>query len=140
MLDHGLGRPEFAADDGCVVVALPGPADNMDRVRVPASVPTGLTPTKEQALNDRQRAILHEAVTSGSVTTSWCLEALDVVKDTARRDFTHLVALSTPFSTSTSNTKTASLSTSTYCCTGYWLPGPRKRGESLKCVIQESLT
>jgi len=32
MLDHGLDRPRFASDGGCVVVTLPSPADNMDRI------------------------------------------------------------------------------------------------------------
>lgn len=93
MLDHGLGRPAFASDDGCVVVTLPGPADDMERIRVPEGVATGMTPAQEDALNDRQPAILQEAVSNGSVTTSWCLDALGVVKDTARRDFAHLVEL-----------------------------------------------
>ena len=93
MLDHGLDRPAFAPDDGCVVVTLPGPVDDMERIRIPEDMSTGLTPAQEQALNERQRAILSEAASSGAVTTRWCLEVLHVVKDTARRDFAHLVDL-----------------------------------------------
>jgi predicted HTH transcriptional regulator len=93
MLDHGLDRPAFALDQGCVVVALPGPGDDLDRIRISKETPTGLTPAQEEALSDRQRAILREAVTSGFITTAWCIEAFDIVKDTARRDFRHLVKL-----------------------------------------------
>ena len=61
----------------------------LSRVRVDEYPETAI----REALSDRQRAILHEAVSNGSVTTSWCLDALGVVKDTARRDFAHLVNL-----------------------------------------------
>jgi predicted HTH transcriptional regulator len=93
MLDHGLERPGFAADDGCIVLTLPGPADDMERIRLPAGVPTDLTPAQEDALNDRQRAILRHALENGAVTNRWCRQALGVVYDTAYRDITGLVDL-----------------------------------------------
>ncbi len=93
MLNHGLDRPSFATDDGCFVVTLPGPADNMDRIRVPEGVPSGLTPAQEEVLNDRQQVILKHALQQGSVTNRWCRQALGIVYDTAYRDLMNLVKL-----------------------------------------------
>ena len=93
MLDHGLDRPSFAPDDGCVVVTLPGPADNMERIRVLEDVPSGLTPAQEEVLNDRQRDILRHALENGTVTNRWCRQTLGIVYDTAYRDITGLVEI-----------------------------------------------
>jgi len=91
MLDHGLDRPVFTSDDGCVVVTLPGPVDDMERIRVPADVPTGLTPAQDEALNERQRRILEHAVETGAVTSGWCRDEFGVTYNTAYRDLSALV-------------------------------------------------
>ena len=93
MLDHGLDRPGFAPDDDCVVVTLPGPADNMNRIRVPEGISTELTPAQEEALNERQRRILEYAVETGAVTSGWCRKEFDVTYDTANRDLLAMMQL-----------------------------------------------
>ena len=93
MLDHGLDSPVFSTDEGCVVVTLPGPGDDLDRIRVQADRSLGITPAQREAINDRQEKILEHAVEEGFVTTAWCVEHLGVVKDTVRRDFAVLVRM-----------------------------------------------
>lgn len=93
MLDHGLERPVISIVDDEVVVTLPGPGDNLDRIRVSTQAAPGLKPSIEAKLNDRQKSILEEVVTNGSVTTGWCKKQFGVVQDTAVRDLKELVEL-----------------------------------------------
>lgn len=93
MLDHGLDKPVITIVDEEVVVTLPGPGDDLDRIRVSTQAALGLKPSIEAKLNDRQKSILAEVVTSGSVTTGWCKKQFGVVQDTAVRDLKELVEL-----------------------------------------------
>ena len=92
MLDHGLDRPILGTDTGYFQITFPGPAENVERLRVPESRLV-VTPAVEAQLNERQRKILAHALASGSVTTGWCMKTLDVVRDTAHRDLVGLVEL-----------------------------------------------
>ncbi len=92
MLDHGLDRPLIGTDTGYFQVTFPGPGENIERLRVPEGRLL-VTPAVEAQLNERQRKILAHALKSGSVTTGWCMETLDVVRDTAHRDLVGLVEL-----------------------------------------------
>jgi predicted HTH transcriptional regulator len=92
MLDHGLDPPMIGTDMGYFQVTFPGPGDAVERIRVPEGRLL-VTPAVEARLNERQRRILAHALESGSVTTRWCMETLDVVRDTAYRDLMGLVAL-----------------------------------------------
>jgi predicted HTH transcriptional regulator len=47
MLNHGLDAPMLDQQDGFLVVTLPGPAGNFDRLKVPADVADSITPAIE---------------------------------------------------------------------------------------------
>jgi ATP-dependent DNA helicase RecG len=89
MLGHGLDEPKLAIDDDYFVVTLPGPGENLDRIRV--------SDTQDSKtighLSARQQKIVEQAVLVGSVTASWCVENLDVSRNTAFLDINHLAEL-----------------------------------------------
>ena len=94
MLNHGLDQPTLGSDTGYFQVTFPGPADDLDRIRIPASAPGMMvTPAVEAQLNERQRKILARVLEFGSVTSGWCVKELGVVYDTANRDLKGLAAL-----------------------------------------------
>jgi predicted HTH transcriptional regulator len=93
MLDHGLNAHQLDQRDGYFKVILPGPNGNYARLRVPADARGFVPPSVEAALNERQKQIMVEVQTRGSVNTAWVLEHLDVARDTSRRDFAFLVSL-----------------------------------------------
>jgi len=90
MLNHGLEEPLLGTDTGYFQVTFPGPGDNIERLRVPEKRLL-ITPAVEAQLNDRQRRIMAHALKNGAVTTRWCIEELNVVRDTAHRDLVDLV-------------------------------------------------
>ncbi len=92
MINHGLEQPTIGTDTGYFQVVFPGPGNNIDRLTVPRAQLV-VTPAIELELNDRQRKILKHVAEDGSVTTGWCMEALDIVRDTAHRDLVALVKL-----------------------------------------------
>ncbi len=93
MQDHGLDAHKLDQRDGYFKVILPGPDGDFDRLRTPADVQGLIPPSVEAQLNDRQKRIMVEVQAVGSVSTSWVIEHLGVVRDTARRDFEHLKGL-----------------------------------------------
>jgi predicted HTH transcriptional regulator len=92
MLNHGLDQPLLGSDSGYFQITFPGPAENIERLRVPERQLV-VTPAVEAQLNERQRKILAHALESGSVTAGWCMETMGVVRDTAHRDLVGLVVL-----------------------------------------------
>jgi ATP-dependent DNA helicase RecG len=93
MLNHGLEQPLLGTDTGYFQVSFHGPGDNLDRLRVPVGIGTGLLPAQEERLNVRQLKILEEAVLQQSVTSGWCRKAFDISYDTANRDLLEMVDL-----------------------------------------------
>ncbi|MDX8406218.1 MAG: ATP-binding protein [Mariprofundus sp.] len=93
MLDHGLDKPVITIVDDEVVVTLPGPGDDLDRIRVSTESPTGLKASVEAKLNARQKAALEEAILNGSVTSGWICDKQQVTRETAVQDLTSLVEL-----------------------------------------------
>jgi len=93
MLDHGLDSPEFNIIDDEVVVKLPGPGENLDRIRTPADIASGLEPSVENKLTDRQKEILSEAVLHGSVTSGWVTKTYGITRETAVQDLGKLKEL-----------------------------------------------
>ncbi len=94
MLDHGLDRPTFARDDGCVVVTLLGPAENMDRIRISAEkVAEFIPPSAEGKLNARQKQMAGMLIRGEELTSRLCEERFGVTRDTANRDFKGLMSL-----------------------------------------------
>lgn len=89
MLEHGLDPPRLAHEDDYFVVTLPGPGDNLDRIRV-----TKKQDDKSLAhLSERQQRIVQQAILDGSVTASWCVANLQISRATAFRELNSLVEL-----------------------------------------------
>jgi predicted HTH transcriptional regulator len=94
MLDHGLGQPRLGTETGYFQVIFPGPGDDLERLRVPASAVTQIVPPSVEAqLNQRQRKIVTQILKQGFVTSGWCKKQLAVAYDTVRRDLLHLIEL-----------------------------------------------
>ena len=93
MLDHGLDAPLVALDDDSFVLTLPGPADDLSRIRTPQSQSTELPKSVTEELNKRQQSILELAIQSGSITNRQIQEQFKVVRDTAYRDISILCEL-----------------------------------------------
>ena len=94
MLDHGLEAPQLDVQDGYFQVILPGPGNNLDRLRTPAKIETAfVSPSVEQQMNERQKAIVAHVLEHGVVTSGWCRKNIPVVYDTIRRDLLDLVKL-----------------------------------------------
>ena len=93
MLDHGLEVPHVALDEDRFVLTLPGPGEDLGRIKAPASAAESLPKSVLEELNERQKAILELAISSGSVTNRQVQEQFKVVRDTAHRDLTTLCEL-----------------------------------------------
>ena len=94
MLNHGLNQPLFGTDTGYFQVIFPGPADDLDRLRVPAFASGVLvTPAIEAQLNERQRKMVALLATGETLTSRRCEEEFGVTRDTATRDFGLLMRL-----------------------------------------------
>jgi predicted HTH transcriptional regulator len=93
MQDHGLSAHKLDQRDGYFKVILPGPDGDFDRLITPADVQGLVLPSVEARLNDRQKQIMVQVQTEGSVSTAWVIDNMKVVKDTARRDFALLLDL-----------------------------------------------
>jgi len=93
MLNHGLGEPSIAQQDGFFVVTLPGPAGDFDRIKTPAAVAGPVTPAIEAQLNERQKRIVAQVLAAGAVTRGWCVAEFGVANDTAGRDLKALTEL-----------------------------------------------
>jgi len=89
MLRHGLDEPKLSIADGYFVVTLPGPGDDLERIRVPSTQGNQVI----EQLSERQQKIIQQAVLAGSVTASWCVENLKVSRKTAFKDLRQLVEL-----------------------------------------------
>ena len=93
MLDHGLELPRVALDEDRFVLTLPGPGDDLSRIKAPAAAGEDLPKSVLEELNQRQLAVLELAVSTGSVTNRQIQDQFKVVKDTALRDLTILCEL-----------------------------------------------
>lgn len=93
LLDHGLEVPHVALDEDRFVLTLPGPGEDLGRIKAPASAAESLPKSVLVELNERQKAILELAISSGSVTNRQVQEQFKVVRDTAHRDLTTLCEL-----------------------------------------------
>jgi predicted HTH transcriptional regulator len=94
MLNHGLDQPRLATDTGYFQVIFPGPADNLDRLRVPPSA-TGrlVTPAVEAKLNERQRKMVALLVEGEELTSRRCEKEFGITRETATKDFELLMDL-----------------------------------------------
>ncbi len=92
MLNHGLDEPILGVDMGYFQITFPGPGDNIERLRVPEKR-IMVTPAVEAQLSERQKQIIRQVLTAGSVTRRWCVSQFNVANDTAGRDLKGLVDL-----------------------------------------------
>ena len=92
MLNHGLDEPVLGTDMGYFQITFPGPGDNIERLRTPAARLT-VTPAVEAQLNERQRAMVALLVQGEILTSRRCEKEFGVTRDTANRDFSHLISL-----------------------------------------------
>lgn len=86
MLQHGLDAPQLAYKDDYFVVTLPGPGNNLDRIKVPAQRDNKVLET----LSERQQQIVQQALLAGSISASWCVENLQISRATVFRDLNRL--------------------------------------------------
>ena len=93
MLDHGLEVPHVGTDEDRFVLTLPGPDNDLGRIKAPASAAEALPQSVLEALNPRQQAILELVIATGSLTNRQVQENFGVVRDTALRDLTLLLQL-----------------------------------------------
>lgn len=92
MLNHGLDQPIIGTESGYFQVTFLGPGENLDRVLVPEARLL-VTPAIEAQLNERQKRVLEEVLTSGYVSSGWLVKELGVSYDTANRDLKALIEL-----------------------------------------------
>ncbi len=91
MVDHGLEPPEYSFKDGYFRVLLKGPAEKVDRLKVPSSV--GISAAIEERLTERQRKMA-ELLASGEVLTSgYCQKEFGISGVTVVQDLATLVDL-----------------------------------------------
>ena len=92
MLNHGLDAPKLAGESGYFQVTLPGPAENIDRIKVP-DTRLLVTPAVEAKLNTRQKRMVELLAEGGQLTSRSCQKQFGVTRDTAARDFKLLIEL-----------------------------------------------
>lgn len=94
MVDHGLEPPQFNSNNGFFEVVLFGPGDDIDRLRVRGdSVGQIISPSVEAKLSPRQRQMMVLLVQGQQLTSRRCEKEFGITRDTANRDFTHLISL-----------------------------------------------
>ncbi|MBI1979872.1 MAG: DUF4062 domain-containing protein [Elusimicrobia bacterium] len=94
MLNHGLDQPLLGTDTGYFQITFPGPGENLERLRVPVSVPGALvTPAVEAQLNERQKKMLALLAAGGKLTSRRCEGEFGITRDTAARDFSLFMKL-----------------------------------------------
>ena len=91
MQDYGLDAHKLDQRDGYFKVILPGPDGDFDRLRAPADIQGLIPPSVEAQLNERQKKIMVQVQTEGSVTSGWCRKTFGVAYQTVYRDLTGLV-------------------------------------------------
>lgn len=91
MLNHGLDEPKIGLIDGELVVTLPGPGDDLERIKAPYHIQGPISPAVEAELNERQKNILRHVLTEGKVTSGWCGKTFGITRETAVQDLNALV-------------------------------------------------
>lgn len=93
MLDHGLVLPHVALDEDRFVLTLPGPADDLSRIKAPASAAEGLPKSVLEELNKRQVAILERLAAGEELTSAQMQRDFSVTRETIARDMAALIEL-----------------------------------------------
>ena len=93
MLDHGLELPHVAVDEDRFVLTLPGPGDDLSRIKAPASTAEGLPKSVVEELNQRQRAILERLAAGEELTSARMQSDFSVTRETVAQDMAALIEL-----------------------------------------------
>jgi predicted HTH transcriptional regulator len=94
MIDHGLDKPKLGTNTGYFQVTLPGPEDDLDRLRVPATVVGQLVPPSIEAmLTNRQREMVKMLANGEELTSGQCQETFAVSRPVLAKDFNRLIEL-----------------------------------------------
>lgn len=93
MLNHGLGGPILGSETGYFQVTFGGPGDDLERIKVPASVPLLVPPAVEAQINERQKKMVALLVQGNDLTSRVCEKKFKITRDTATRDFSLLMHL-----------------------------------------------
>jgi predicted HTH transcriptional regulator len=92
MLDHGLDVPEFDSEDGYFQLTLRGPAEDLERLRIPPSKDAGfISPAVEHTLNERQKKMIALLIQGQELTSRKCQELFGISGPTAAADFQTLM-------------------------------------------------
>jgi len=94
MLDHGLDPPKLAAKSGFFEVILPGPGEDLARLRVRANaVGQFIEPSVESKLSERQKRMVALLAEGEELSSRRCEQEFGISRDTANRDFKLLLRL-----------------------------------------------
>jgi predicted HTH transcriptional regulator len=93
MLNHGLDEPVYDLVEGYFRVTLRGPGADLDRLRVPVGISTGLVPAVERQLSERQRDILARMVSGEKISSARCMELYAISRPAVNVDFGKLMEL-----------------------------------------------
>jgi len=92
MLNHGLDQPVIGTDTGYFQVTFPGPAENLDRLRLPETQ-LRVTPAIEARLNTRQKDMVKRLVSGEELTSRKCQEIYNLSPQAVFKDFNELISL-----------------------------------------------
>jgi len=92
MLDHGLEPPLIGVDMGYFQMTFPGPAENLDRIRV-TETRMVVTPAVEAQLNERQKKMAKWLAEGRELTSRQCESEFGVSRPITSKDFSRLVDL-----------------------------------------------
>lgn len=93
MLDHGLELPHVNTDENRFVLTLPGPGDDLGRIKAPASAAASLPKSVLEELSKRQRAILVRLAAGEELTSAGMQSDFSVSRETVARDMAALIEL-----------------------------------------------
>lgn len=94
MLDHGLELPHVETDEDRFVLTLPGPGDDLGRIKAPASAAAESLPKSVlEELNKRQRAILERLAAGEELTSARMQSDFSVTRETIAQDMAALIEL-----------------------------------------------
>jgi len=92
MLNHGLDVPLLGTDTGYFQVTFPGPADNLERIRIPENKLL-VTPAIESHLSNRQKKMVKLLVEGKELTSRECEEKFGITRPVVTKDFGKLIEI-----------------------------------------------
>lgn len=93
MWDHGLELPRVALDEDRFVLTLPGPGEDLSRIKAPASAAEDLPKSVLEELNHRQVTILKRLAAGEELTSAQMQLDFSITRDTVARDMATLIEL-----------------------------------------------